>query len=345
MYCISVIIPVFNAEKHIEKCIDSLLSQTLSACEFVFVNDGSSDKSQSIVEYFQKQDSRIKLINQKNQGVSIARNSGIAIAQGDYIGFVDADDYVEKDCFQRLYEIAISKSVAIVISNYFSSQEGHTFTSKALFRENEVLNSEFIQKQIIPYLIGNDNLNAIWNKMYKRELITDNQIWFPKGVPLGEDGWFNLNCFNKADSVFFSDYVGYHYVDVTGSATRNFSGNNYFKRIEDVFQQDFSSFTNQYLDINKIELLKAEKFIKNTIALLHEYFKEKYQINSKKRNELVKEVFNSLTTRQIIKSHFVVLFSGKSKYEQIILLAIKYKINVLLTMAIEYSKFRNKSKI
>ena len=103
MIVVSVIIPVYNADKFLERCVNSLLSQTLASCEFIFVNDGSTDASLSILQQFQQKDPRIRLVNQENKGVSDARNAGLKIANGDYIGFVDADDFIEKDYFEKLY--------------------------------------------------------------------------------------------------------------------------------------------------------------------------------------------------------------------------------------------------
>ena len=103
MIKLSVVIPVYNAEKHLKACIESLLSQTLAGLEFIFVNDGSQDNSPEIIASYQATDSRITLINQSNQGVSVARNNGIAVAQGEYIGFVDADDTIASDFFEKHY--------------------------------------------------------------------------------------------------------------------------------------------------------------------------------------------------------------------------------------------------
>ncbi|MES9697320.1 glycosyltransferase [Bacillus sp. JJ927] len=102
----SVIIPVYNAEKYITQCIESLLNQTLRECEFIFINDGSTDNSEKIIEDYKKINDRITLINQENQGVSIARNRGLDVSTGEYVGFVDADDYIEKDMYEMLYNAA-----------------------------------------------------------------------------------------------------------------------------------------------------------------------------------------------------------------------------------------------
>src|SRR3954470_7921673 len=100
---VSVVIPVYNAEKYITECIESLLNQTLKQCEFIFVNDGSSDNSSQIINEFKKKDNRIILINQENQGVSIARNNGLKAASGEYVGFVDADDYIDCEMYETIY--------------------------------------------------------------------------------------------------------------------------------------------------------------------------------------------------------------------------------------------------
>lgn len=103
---ISVIVPVFNAEKYLKMCLNSLVSQTLKNIEIICIDDGSTDNSLAILDKFKSKDDRIKIIKQKNYGVSMARNNGISEAQGEYIGFVDADDWVDKDFFEKLYNAA-----------------------------------------------------------------------------------------------------------------------------------------------------------------------------------------------------------------------------------------------
>ena len=154
MVTVSVIIPVYNASKYLERCINSLLSQTLASCEFIFVNDGCTDGSQQILEQFQLQDARVKIIHQENKGVSEARNEGLKIAQGTYIGFVDADDYVEHNFFDTLYQTAEAYQLDIVSCNYFSSQDGKSFTSKPPFKEHTLYESDTIKKEILPYFIS-----------------------------------------------------------------------------------------------------------------------------------------------------------------------------------------------
>ena len=136
---VSVIIPVYNAEKYITECIESLLNQTLQQCEFIFVNDGSKDHSGAIIDEFKKKDSRIILINQENQGVSMARNNGLKAASGEYVGFVDADDYIENDMYETMYNHAKQDECDAVISNLESEMEGRKFISNYPFPQNTIL--------------------------------------------------------------------------------------------------------------------------------------------------------------------------------------------------------------
>lgn len=342
MVTISVIIPVYNSDKFLERCINSLLSQTLASCEFIFVNDGSTDASLSILEGFQQKDSRVKLISQENQGVSEARNNGLKIAQGTYIGFVDADDYVEYNFFDTLYQTAEKHHLDITVCNYFSSQDGTAFTSKAPFKEHAVYESDTIKKDILPYFISHETINSIWNKLYRTSLIKENAIIFPKGVALGEDGWFNSLCFAKADKVYFLSYAGYHYIDVSGSATRNIVGKNYFQRIEQEYENDYSHLQNEFLDAKEVQYLKAYKYLSKIVSLLHDYHNPQNDINGATRKRLVSELLKSKTTIKIFKDYYKTVFLQKSKYEQLLLFAITYKLPFIISLVIGYSNKRNK---
>lgn len=342
MELISIIIPVFNADLHLKKCIDSLIVQTHQKCEFIFVNDGSSDKSQIIIEDYQKNDSRIILINQENQGVSVARNNGISIAKGNFIGFVDADDTVIPSMFQSLLEIALKTNVDVVISRYNLHQNGNKMISASLFPENQILNQDFILNQIIPYMIKKENLNAIWNKLFTSEIIKNNNISFPVGISLGEDGLFNMNVFKKANSVYFSNIVGYNYYEIDGSATRNFTSKNYFENILNGYLYDYSSFETPNLDDTKINKLKAEKCINKAISLVHEYTNPKNKLEFNKANQYISEILNNANFMQILASNYDEIKLKKGKYEKAFLFAMKIKWIYLLFVITAFSRFRNK---
>ncbi len=339
---ISVIIPVFNAELHLKRCIQSLLAQTLSSCEFIFINDGSSDTSMAIIEDFQKVDARIIVIHQENQGVSAARNAGLKIAKGNYIGFVDADDTVEPNMFETLFEMAQQHNADIVVSRYILHQNGKQTISSAFFRGSQSLGPEYIKSQVIPYMIQSDNLNAIWTKIFKRDLIQNNQIAFPVGIALGEDGLFNMKAFFHAEIIYHIDFAGYNYYEMEGSATRNFTSKNYFEAILQEYDRDFSAYENADLDAEKIARLKTEKFLNKSISLIHEYTNPNNKLSFKTTYSRISEIVNNTFFSTIIKENYNEMIARKGRYEKFILWSAKNKWIYLLFIATAYSRFRNK---
>ena len=235
---ISVIIPVYNAEKYLEECIKSLLSQSLNNCEFIFVNDGSNDNSSNIIKDYIKRDKRIVLINQCNKGVSEARNTGLLKANGKYVGFVDSDDYIDSDMYEILYKEIKMEDCDVVISNFEEELNGDKCIKTYKLKDDEVLDKTYIQNKILPFFIKDDSLNTVCNKLYKKSIIDKYNIKFPKELPLGEDGIFNMIFFSKCNSCKYIDYTGYHYREVHGSATRNLQKHDYFKRELDVYNFD-----------------------------------------------------------------------------------------------------------
>lgn len=341
MVVVSVIIPVFNAQLHLKKCIQSLLQQTQQTCEFVFVNDGSTDASKTIIEDFQKLDARIIVINQQNQGVSAARNAGLQIAKGNYIGFVDADDTIDPDYFQRLLETAETFKVDVVVAKYTLVQKHKTSLSTTIFPENKVLDSEFIQNKIIPHLMQFEDINAIWNKFFVADLLRKNDIKFPVGIALGEDGLFNMQAFHHAKSVYFANFAGYNYIEIDGSATRNFASNTYFDHLKNELQQDFSVYQNAHLTAEIISKLKAKKFLAKAISLLHEYTNPTNKLGKEVAQKRVATVLNDAVFTKVLHENYNEITANKGRYEKFIFWVAKNKWVPLLFVATAYSRFRN----
>ena len=120
---ISIIVPIYNSENYIKKCLDSILAQTYSNLEVILIDDGSTDNSYNICKDYQKKDNRIVLLQQKNAGVSRARNHGLEVAKGEYIGFVDSDDYIEPEMYEILLNSIIESNSKIAICNYYYENE------------------------------------------------------------------------------------------------------------------------------------------------------------------------------------------------------------------------------
>lgn len=342
MIKVSVIIPVYNVANYLNDCIHSLLNQTLKEIEFIFVNDGSSDNSQEIIEKYKKQDSRISLINQKNAGVSVARNNGIKLAKGLYIGFVDGDDFVEKDMFEVLFNETEKNDLDVVVSNFIIEQDGVKKITQPFFATKKIFNKQKIQCEIIPFLIKNDDLNTCCTKIFKNSFITENNINFPKGKELGEDALFNLQVFNLANNAIFTEYAGYHYREVVGSATRNILTKDYFNKALEVYRLDYIKNYNISLDQKQVDELKGFRFINTIISILHIYLRPNKNMGFKLRYKKVKSIINNSDVQEVLKKYYLNIKNEQQKYTQFILFCVKKKCMLGLILATSYSNYKNK---
>lgn len=339
---VSVIIPVYNAEKYITQCIESLLNQTLRECEFIFINDGSTDNSEKIIEDYKKFNDRITLINQENQGVSIARNRGLDVSTGEYVGFVDADDYIEKDMYEMLYNAAKSGKCDVVISNFKSEMQGHGIITEYPFIVDTVLKKNYIEQELLPYFLRTDNLNTTVNKIYRNKVIKGNNVKFPEKVELGEDGIFNIKFFSNAINMKYIDYTGYHYREVVGSATRNIAEKDYFRRALEVYTMELP---NIYTDTNnreKMNQLKAIKFISSIMSYIHIYFTPSKDVSFSKRYIYVKKMIRNKYVTEALSLCYKDIYSSYGRYEKFLIDMIKRKSVIGLYLATSYSRLKNR---
>ncbi|WP_166921425.1 glycosyltransferase family 2 protein [Flavobacterium poyangense] len=318
---VSVIIPVYNAEVFLVDCVKSMMNQTLKECEFIFINDGSSDNSRQIIEDFQKDDKRIKIINQDNAGRSAARNAGIANATGKYIGFVDSDDFVSQDMFEELYKKASEFDTDIVVSSYFLGRDNKYIFKDAVFPVNIIYDQRFIQNNIISNLLEREDLFAVWNKIYKKELITAHNIIFPNEYE--EDQMFNLNIFNTASNVLFVDYSGYFYREVFDGVSKNIFKIDYFEIARQKFHFDYKTRFNLIIDDKEFEKLKAIRFIQKVFYLVFKYGTVKISF-AYKIKKIKSMTFDSEVCMLAMKYGDDIL-KGQGTFEVLVLKIIKSK--------------------
>lgn len=321
---ISVIIPVYNSELYISECIESLINQSLQECEFIFVNDGSKDKSPQIIEKYLQQDSRIILINQENKGISIARNTGLDIAKGKYIGFMDNDDFVKHDMFETLYNNAIKDDLDIVISKTILGRDGKHIVKDAIFPVDKICNQDFIQSKVVINLLKGEDLFAVWNKIYKKSLIDENNICFPKNRIIEEDNMFNLQAFNLASKVKFIDYSGYYFRENAVSESRSFIENDYFEKAIDKFHFDYIKEYNLKISYNEIVKLKAIRFIQRVFYLTFVCVTYKRYKFKEKTNYISKMLFHPTVYENAINYHSEIL-QDKGIFESLLYKIIIYK--------------------
>lgn len=187
---VSIIVPIFNAEKYLNKCLDSLINQTKEELEFILINDGSTDDSEKIIKTYH--DKRIKYYKQKNQGIGKTRNLGIEKATGKYIMFLDSDDYLEKNATKLMFDKAFSTNSDLVICNYYKIKDNFK-------EEQELIDFKTTTLKECPNLLYDINLSP-WNKIYKSSLIKENNIKFVENLKY-EDVPFVITALDKAKKI------------------------------------------------------------------------------------------------------------------------------------------------
>lgn len=216
---VSVIIPVYNAELYLENCIESVLNQTLKDIDIWLINDGSTDESLDICKKYEIIDKRINVVTQKNSGAGKARELGVKLCKGDYVGFVDADDWIDKTMFESMYNVAIKKKVDVVRCNTKLHKNGKIEERWNPPYCNMLLSKQDIEEKIIPLLIAPEKeknynqrlLRGCVCAIYKREVIIKNDIHFTN-LKSGEDILFALDVMLNANGLWILPDPFYHYM-------------------------------------------------------------------------------------------------------------------------------------
>lgn len=232
MYKVSVIVPIYNGEKYLRTCLDSLANQTLKGTQVIMVNDGSIDNSENVCLEYTEKYLNFQYHYKENGGSASARNVGLEYATGEYIGFVDSDDSVEPDIFEKMYYAAIKNKADIV---YNVMRDGKTICKFPFFVPKAGLYNSFDMKtKILPELLPHPNKNGTfrsldwgnWSKIIKREVIKDNHIRYYKKSRRCEDLCFAFECTIHADSYYVMEPEPlYHYTPSDTSKSRHYTKN------------------------------------------------------------------------------------------------------------------------
>ncbi len=203
---VSIVVPVYNNESTIEKCLCSLLNQTYKTIEIIVINDGSTDDSVMTINRMRRNNSRIMLFSQVNKGVSAARNVGIEYSHGEYLMFADGDDEVLPEMIEHYVQVAIECNADIVVGGIIFNRQGEITTG---YPPNE----KYTPDVPIKYLVEGHRgiFGHVPNKMYKRSLLVENKLLFPQNVHVQEDLMFALSAYDVADTVVQIQYAGYIY--------------------------------------------------------------------------------------------------------------------------------------
>lgn len=315
----SVIIPVYNAEKHLNRCISSVTNQTYKDFEIILINDGSKDNSGTICDEYAKKYNRIKVIHQENEGVSVARNVGIKNASAEYIIFVDSDDFIETNMLEKLNNVLDKSEAECIIYNL-----NNIIETKCVSKE-DLINSMIT-------LLKTEIVNPPWNKIYKREIIQKFNIQFDKKIEIGEDLLFSMTYISKIKKIYLLNEKLYNYViENNNSLTKKYKENKYEQLmfVDDELKNILKVYNNK-------KLLEYEKFVrlKNIFSCFMDLSHKDCKYSKKEKIQFIKKVKKE--KKIVIKKLGIKLYMASLLYS-----AIPAKLLLLISKMV----FIRKNKI
>lgn len=314
MIKVSIIMPVYNAERYLSETLDSVINQNITDFELIAINDGSLDGSLEILESYKSRIPNLKIINQANSGVSSTRNRGIDLASGKYICFLDADDYLSRNYLSFLYEQAEKNQSDIICCSYFTFSRNKKIRCKIPCKSTHHVTFADLRA------LG--HATSPCTKLYKREFILKNDVRFTPESTYGEDYFFNWKLYILTDKTYFSDTPLYGYRQSLNGATSKFH-----PRLLETYLQEYDSLRsfavyNSLLTCNLIKEIDTD-ILYRIPSILRMNIRSSYSI--KKKLEYIKELSNSyyiehaarlvdnnnnsyIISQLISKKHLIVLF-------------------------------------
>lgn len=315
---VSIIVPVYNTGDLLKRCVKSIINQSLNDIEVILINDGSDYYTTNICNEISKTDKRIRVIHKKNEGVSVARNLGIKIAKGKYIGFVDSDDYINNDMYKIMYDIAIDKNCEVVMVDC-KIHKDNTICEDTIVELNK---STLLSKtNFTPSLLKN-MAGSMWRCLYMREFLIEKNIVCPLGLKLSEDRVFNILAFGQAQNIYYLKNALYNQIVRGGSATQKYH--------QDIIEVYVKYKENIFLALEKAwnseeEYVKCynEQMFNFAFQCIKNEFFNKENKNFYKRYKAIKHIGESQRLKKII------VYSDKNSLKQFL---VKNKCYLLITV-------------
>lgn len=313
---ISVIVPVYNVEKYLSRCIDSILNQTMQDFEIILINDGSTDSSPKICNEYGRKDKRIRVVHKSNERVSAARNDGIKVAKGKYVSFVDSDDWIQPTMYEEMYEKAVSLNCDFVMCDYTKKGKEVEYTVSQPILEGFYDKSR-IEKDIFKCLIMFEDIElppTISNCtcLFDREFLINNELYYDEDIHYCEDSIFGSKAMYNANRFYYmkASYF-YNYFYNPNSTTSKYNYNkweSYLKinrRLREYFNSDLFDFTRQI----KINMLYFVLNFLSEIGRSNLSFKDKQKECKKTLNNTeVMDIFNDFKLPNVgIKLKIVII--------------------------------------
>lgn len=330
---LSIIIPIYNAEKYLERCIDSILLQSFQDFELILVNDGSTDRSRFICESYAQRDNRVILINKPNGGSSSAKNIGLSHARGQYIEFVDADDYLDKEYIEHLWTGCDEYDADVCIGNVsFTKIRNSDIKSK---KHVEMKRGYFTLKDFLmfyPQYMPKAIIGAPWNKLYKKEIIDAYEIKFDTKIKNNEDTHFNYWYLSKCSSVYVSDEPYYNYVDENvSSASRS-----YIPNLFDIYLMTYDKAIKFLKDTGVYEHnigFQRQYFINLVIGAMNQIVLCKNRLSRSDKLKQIKKIVNNIKVEEAVKN---IRYADRKKQILLMLMKKKYYRTIYLMILMNY---------
>ena len=312
---VSIIVPIYNMEKYLDNCLKSIVNQSYKNIQVILINDGSKDKSEQIAKKYQENDSRIILINKENSGVSSSRNMGIDLANGKYIIFVDADDYIEPKMIEIMVN-EINKSNVGLIQCFFKKVKDDNIKLGDVNKYDKI---EYTKQEAIRSIIYRKNtelkLNrAIWGKIYFTDIIKANNIKFKEDIYMFEDGFFNLQYLKYIDNIKILTTELYAYRQTNTSATKKFDENRarqsslILKNLNQYVKQENINYANDEINLFACEMLSGiiakQIFNKSNKA---NYYQKREKLNQIIEEEYLKYI-NKIDLKKIRGNNRIMIY-------------------------------------
>ena len=284
---VSVVVPVYNVEKYLKRCLDSIFNQTYKNIEIILVNDGSKDNSRDICEEYEKNFDNIVLINQENGGLSAARNTGLKYVKGEAVTFVDSDDWLELDAIEYYVDSMKKYDVDMVVTNNIRTKDYQENILQPNNIKEEVLSQEDYAKKFFK-IDGNSIEYYAWSKLYKREIMED--VEFPVGL-FAEDVLGTFRYMKNAQSIFYSNKITYNYFINDNGLTAKFGDKDFdLEKIWDTIIEESEGYENK--NFLKYAVINRKRIDFNLLCriALAENKEENIEKYSRKITELLKSI-------------------------------------------------------
>ncbi len=331
---ISIIMPVYNVEEFLSKAIESVLNQTFKDIELFVIDDGSKDNSGKICDEYAKKDKRVTAIHKENGGAPTARNAALKKAKGEYLYFIDSDDWIEKDYLEKMYELAKNNNADLVVTGFLMEyyQNGKTITYSTSCEDAIYTNKNDFRKNAYKYF-NNSFLSLPWNKLFKREIVVKNNIIFPDTK--WDDHHFNMFFLMDIGKVVVSSMAKYHwYRSRKGAETMiNYSDPNMFEKRIEHYEHVLKLYKHwNMLDDEKSRDAIDSYFIGRVFQCIQELADNK-NLTKKEVREKTKYILNHKYTKEALKN-------AKSLSVKFKILVIPMKLNNI-TLCIWFSNVIN----